>query len=157
MLCYYKQKEIVRAKHKDYVGESCKLHVHICLFFLWCKEKIRSNKPAVGFPECKQNKPSALRKGWQLLLQEPRQCPLPAVPTAHYCDPRNSEPCPPPARTRSGRQETAVELHPALPALLPFAPRLRRGRCRRSVPAAPAAPAGPFLEHLSFPRPTSLC
>lgn len=29
-----KKKKIVKAKHKDYVGESCKLHVHICLFFL---------------------------------------------------------------------------------------------------------------------------
>lgn len=32
----------------------------------------------------------------------------------------NSEPCPCPTRPRSGRQEPAVELHPAVPALLSF-------------------------------------
>lgn len=74
------------------------------------KEKIGSNKPAVGFPECKQK--SALRKGWELLLQEFHKCLLPAVPTAHYCDSWNLEPCPFPTRMWSSWQETVVELHP---------------------------------------------
>lgn len=58
------------------------------------------------------NKKSALRKGWELLLWEFHKCLLPAVPTAHYCDSRNSEPCPSPTRTRSSRQEAVVELQP---------------------------------------------
>lgn len=69
----------------------------------------------------------------------------------------NSEPCLHPTCTRGARQGTAVELHPAVPALLPFAPRLQRGRRCRSVPAALAAPAGPFLGASLLPSPPPHC
>lgn len=41
-----------------------------------------------------KKKKSALRKGWELVLPEFHKCLLPAVPTAHYCDSWNLEPCP---------------------------------------------------------------
>lgn len=82
-------------------------------------------------------KKSALRKGWELLLSEFHKCLLPAVPTAHYCDSWNLEPCPFPTRMWSSWQETVVELHPwrswALPQ--PQLPPRGRALCPSSHPA----------------------
>lgn len=65
-------------------------------------------------------KKSALRKGWELLLSEFHKCLLPAVPTAHYCDSWNLEPCPFPTRMWSSWQETVVELPPQRSWALPW-------------------------------------
>lgn len=67
-----------------------------------------------------KKKKSALRKGWELLLSEFHKCLLPAVPTAHYCDSWNLEPCPFPTRMWSSWQETVVELHPRRSWALPW-------------------------------------
>lgn len=79
--------------------------------------------------QTKQNK-SALRKGWEPPLSEFHKCLLPAVPTAHYCDSWNLEPCPFPTRTWSSWQETVVELHPPRCRALPWPQLPPRGRPR---------------------------
>lgn len=86
-------------------------------------------------------KKSALRKGWELLLSEFHKCLLPAVPTAHYCDSWNLEPCPFPTRMWSSWQETVVELPPQRSWALPWPQLPPQGRVLSPGPGAVPRPA----------------